>query len=341
MRVMRTCARLGIRTVAVYSDADARVPARPRRRRGGPYRAGPAAESYLRVEARPRRGALDRRGGDPPGLRVPERERRLRPGVHRGGPRLGGAARRGHAGAGRQGAREGARSAAGVPILPGYHGEDASDAALREAAGAHRLPVAGQGERGRRRARDARGPGARRARRGAGGGAARGGGVVRRRPGAARALPRTAAPRGGPGPRGRPRRRRAPGRARVQRAAAAPEADRGVAVAGGVGRAPGVDGGGRAAAGPRCRVRGRGHGRVPARRRRGVLLPRGQRATAGGAPGDRGRDRARPRRAAAAGRGRRAAGLRPGGRPPRRARDRSCGSSRRIRWPGSCRRRAS
>ena len=48
LRVMRTCARLGIRTVAVCSDADARAPhalAADDVVRLGP---GPASESYLR-----------------------------------------------------------------------------------------------------------------------------------------------------------------------------------------------------------------------------------------------------------------------------------------------------
>jgi acetyl/propionyl-CoA carboxylase alpha subunit len=48
LRVMRTCRRLGIRTVAVHSDADARAPhvrAADAAVRLGP---GPATESYLR-----------------------------------------------------------------------------------------------------------------------------------------------------------------------------------------------------------------------------------------------------------------------------------------------------
>jgi acetyl-CoA carboxylase biotin carboxylase subunit len=51
VRVMRTCRRLGIRTIAVYSDADARTPhvrAADSAVRLGP---GPAAESYLRIDA--------------------------------------------------------------------------------------------------------------------------------------------------------------------------------------------------------------------------------------------------------------------------------------------------
>ena len=102
-----------------------------------------------------------------------------------------------------------------VPVLPGYHGEMASDAELLRARGRRRLPAAGQGERGRRWSRDARRP--------------RGGhlaealaaarrealGVVRRRPAAARALRGAAAARGDPGARRRVRDAGPPRRARV------------------------------------------------------------------------------------------------------------------------------
>ena len=301
---MRTCARLGIRTVAVYSDADWGSPHVRAADVAVRIGAGPAAESYLRFDGV--LGAAATAGGEAihPGYGFLSENAAFAERVRRRGARLGGAARCGHAGAGGQGAREGARGIgrrADPPRLP-RRGRDRCGAA--RGCRCDRVPVAGQGERGWRRARDAGRPAAGRARRGVGGGAARGGGVVRRRPAPARALPRAATPRGGPGPRRRPRGGRAPGRARVQRAAATPEADRGVAVAGGIGGAANVDGGGRAATGPRGRIPGRGHGRVPARRRRGVLLPRGQRAAPGGAPGDGGGHGARPRRAAAAGRGR-------------------------------------
>ena len=68
---------MGIETVAVYSEADARRPARRARRRG--VRIGPAAARELprrrtRSSTRPRR----RRRRRPPRLRLPGRERRLR-----------------------------------------------------------------------------------------------------------------------------------------------------------------------------------------------------------------------------------------------------------------------
>ena len=140
--------------------------------------------------------------------------------------------------------------------------------------------------------------------------AARGAGRVRRRPRARRALPRAAAPHRGPGARRRARGVRAPRRARVLAAAAPPEGRRGGAVAGrrrGAARS--------AWARRRSRSRARagyvGAGTVEfiadARRSERVLLPRDEHAAAGRAPGDRAGLRRRPGRAAAAGRGRRAA----------------------------------
>ena len=48
LRVMRTCRRLGIRTVAVYSDADARAPHVGAADDAVRLGLGPAGESYLR-----------------------------------------------------------------------------------------------------------------------------------------------------------------------------------------------------------------------------------------------------------------------------------------------------
>ena len=50
-RIQRTCRELGIRTVAVYSDADAELPFVREADEACRLGPGPASESYLRVEA--------------------------------------------------------------------------------------------------------------------------------------------------------------------------------------------------------------------------------------------------------------------------------------------------
>ena len=135
---------------------------------------------------------------------------------------------------GRQGARPRRRpQRAG---RAGGAGATASDAGARGSCDG-RLSAAGQGRRGRRRARDAGGRGAGRssttrwrrpaARRGR----------FRRRPRVHRALPSARTPHRGAGDRRRARHRAAPRRARVLAAAPPPEGDRGVALAGGRRRA--------------------------------------------------------------------------------------------------------
>ena len=300
---MRTCARLGIRTVAVYSDADARAPhvrAADAAVRLGP---GPAVRVVPARRPRDRGRSCDRRRGGPPGVRVPRRER----GVRGGGPRR--------------------------PASPGSGRRPAAMRALGDKARAKALAIAndvpvlaGLPRRGGRRTRTSW-----RRRRGVGypllvkasaGGGGRGMRVVRdagelpealaaaRREAAAafgddrllleRYVERPAARRD-PAPRRRARHARPSRRARVLDPAPPPEARRGVAVAG-------RDAG---AAGRRWATRRSGSRGRPATRTRApasssldetrrVLLPRGQRPAPGGAPGDRGRDRPRPRGAAAA-----------------------------------------
>jgi hypothetical protein len=87
-RVAATARRLGVRTVAVYSDADAR-----RRmcglRRGGAHRRQRPARQLPALASASSTPPGHRRAGHPPGLRLPERERGLRPacarrpGLHR------------------------------------------------------------------------------------------------------------------------------------------------------------------------------------------------------------------------------------------------------------------
>jgi hypothetical protein len=90
-RVIRTAKKMGIKTVAVYSDADARAPhvemADEAVRLGPP----PASESYLLADLDHPRLQGDRRRGGPSGLWLPLRARELRAGAggERGSPSSG------------------------------------------------------------------------------------------------------------------------------------------------------------------------------------------------------------------------------------------------------------
>ena len=159
LRVMRTCGRLGIRTVAVYSDADWAAPhvrAADDAVRLGP---GPAADSYLRAELildaarttgaaaiHPGYGFLSENAGFADAC--------LAAGLAWIGPppaamrALGDKAR-----------AKALAEANEVPVLPGYHGEDSTDDALRRAADGIGYPLlvkasAGGGGRGMRVVRE-------------------------------------------------------------------------------------------------------------------------------------------------------------------------------------------
>jgi acetyl-CoA/propionyl-CoA carboxylase biotin carboxyl carrier protein len=75
LRVIRTCRRLGIRTVAVYSDADAH--AAHVKAADTAVHLGPAAasESYLRIDKVIAAARSTGAAGHPPRLRIPVGER--------------------------------------------------------------------------------------------------------------------------------------------------------------------------------------------------------------------------------------------------------------------------
>ncbi len=118
-------------------------------------------------------------------------------------------------------------SAAGVPVTPGYQRRRPERRATAGRGRPHRLSRADQGGGGRRRQGHA--PGRRAADFAAALAScpARGGGQLRRRPGADRDLRHPPAPHRGAGLRRHPRERRAPVRARLLPAAPPPEGDRG------------------------------------------------------------------------------------------------------------------
>ena len=232
LRVLRTLHALGVEGVAVYSDADADAPhvrAADRAVRLGP---APAAESYLAIErvvaaaletgceaVHPGYGFLSER---------PEFARACTDaGLTFVGPSAEAMALLGDKAAAKQVAAD-----AGVPVVPGLHGDSLGDAEIVDWARSQELPllvkaVAGGGGKGMRMVRTAG-----RAARGAQGGAQRGARVLRRRPPARRTLDRAPAPHRGAGARRSARLGAAPGRARVQPAAPPPEGDRGGALAG-------------------------------------------------------------------------------------------------------------
>ena len=159
LRVMRTCGRLGIRTVAVYSDADWAAPQVRAADEAVRLGTGPAAESYLRADAileaarttgaeaiHPGYGFLSENAGFA--------EACLAAGLAWIGPppaamrALGDKAR-----------AKALAQASGVPVLPGYHGDDTTDGALLGAADAIGYPLlvkasAGGGGRGMRVVRE-------------------------------------------------------------------------------------------------------------------------------------------------------------------------------------------
>ena len=151
-RVIKTARRMGIATVAVYSDADAN--ARHVRLADEAVHIGPAParESYLVgdeiIAAAKATGAQ----AIHPGYGFLSRERGLRraPAPR---PASSSSARRPSAirAMGSKSAAKALMEKAGVPLMPGYHGDDQDPALLAQRGRRDRLSGADQGERRRRR----------------------------------------------------------------------------------------------------------------------------------------------------------------------------------------------
>ncbi|MDR5866175.1 acetyl/propionyl/methylcrotonyl-CoA carboxylase subunit alpha [Halomonas koreensis] len=154
-RVMRTARRMGLRTVAVYSDADAN--ARHVREADEAVRLGPAAarESYLNVEAVVEAARRTGAGAIHPGYGFLSENGPFVEALDAAGITFVGPPASAIAAMGDKSAAKARMHDAGVPLVPGYHGEAQDDALLRDEAERIGYPVllkasAGGGGKGMR-----------------------------------------------------------------------------------------------------------------------------------------------------------------------------------------------
>ncbi|BCA92131.1 acetyl/propionyl/methylcrotonyl-CoA carboxylase subunit alpha [Vreelandella aquamarina] len=154
-RVMRTARRLGLKTVAVYSDADAT--ARHVREADEAVRLGPAAarESYLNIEAVIDAAQRTGTGAIHPGYGFLSENGTFVKALEQAGITFVGPPASAIAAMGDKSAAKARMANAGVPLVPGYHGDDQGDALLRSEADKIGYPVmlkasAGGGGKGMR-----------------------------------------------------------------------------------------------------------------------------------------------------------------------------------------------
>ncbi len=286
-RIIKTARRLGIATVAVYSDADQRRAACRDGRSGGADR--PAAggrelpldrgDRRRLPRDRSRRGASRATASSPSGRRFRARSRKA--GIVFIGPNPDAIDAMGDKIAAKQAAAK-----AKVSTVPGYQGEIADEKQAQKVAAEIGYPVmikaaAGGGGKGLRIAHSqSRGRGRFCAR------ALGGQELVRRRPRVHREIHREPAPHRNPGARRQARQRHPSRRARMLDPAPQPEDRRGGAVAAARRGDAQEDGraGGRAGQGGRLQLRR--HRRVRRRAGQDVLLPGDEHAAAGRASGD-------------------------------------------------------
>ena len=154
-RVMRTARAMGLRTVAVYSDADAN--ARHVREADEAVRLGPAAarESYLKVEAVIEAAQRTGAGAIHPGYGFLSENGPFVEALEKAGITFVGPPASAIAAMGDKSAAKERMSHAGVPLVPGYHGDDQDDALLKAESDKIGYPVllkasAGGGGKGMR-----------------------------------------------------------------------------------------------------------------------------------------------------------------------------------------------
>ena len=154
-RVIRTARRLGIRTVAVYSDADRNalhVKMADEAHRIGP---APAAESYLNMEAILAAAKASGAEALHPGYGFLAENEDFAAACKKAGVVFIGPSADAIAAMGDKAAAKRLMEKAGVPLVPGYHGEDQSPALLEKEAARIGFPVlikpsAGGGGKGMR-----------------------------------------------------------------------------------------------------------------------------------------------------------------------------------------------
>ena len=336
-RIIRTAKRMGLTTVVVLSDADRdamHVDLADEAVLIGP---APAKDSYLHIEAIIDAARTTGAEAIHPGYGFLSENAEFAQACADAGLVFVGPSAATIRLMGSKSAAKALMESSGVPVVPGYHGEDQSLATLQSAADAVGYPVlikasAGGGGRGMRVVGNA-GELAEASRKRQ----ARGGCGIRQRPGPDREIRRQAAAYRSAGVRRHPRQRGVAVRARMHAAASPPEGGGGGAGDRHHARAARRDGGcgaGRRPGGRLCRRR---HRRVHRRRGR-VLFHRNEHAPAGRASRHRDDHRSRSRGVAVAGRVRRIVAAAPGRDQARRAMRSRRGFMPRTPTKASCRR---
>lgn len=156
LRIMRTCARLGLRTIAVYSDADANAPHVKAADEGIRIGAPPARASYLDAKAIITAAKEASADAIHPGYGFLSENAAFARACDAAGLIFVGPSATAVERMGSKIESKRIADAAGVPTVPGYHGEDQAPATLAKAAKAIGFPVlikasAGGGGRGMRR----------------------------------------------------------------------------------------------------------------------------------------------------------------------------------------------
>lgn len=155
-RVIATCRRLGVETVAVHSEADARAPHVAMADLAVGIGPAPAAESYLRIEAIVAAARAAGAEAVHPGYGFLSENPAFVEAVEAAGLVFVGPSAKAMRAMGLKDAAKALMAEAGVPVVPGYHGEDQDDGRLAAEAAALGWPVvvkavAGGGGKGMRR----------------------------------------------------------------------------------------------------------------------------------------------------------------------------------------------